>query len=78
MVRTGDMAAGGNIGIHNHRTRLRTYAHRNYGDIAGLGDRERRSGVTGFMRHGTWTYPRAPFDRAAERAEKMSGRREAA
>lgn len=61
----------------NHRTRLRSHTARSYGSLAGLGEQERRSGVKGAMRPGTWTHPRKPFDRAAERAA-MQGKREAA
>lgn len=71
------MASGGNLAEHNHRTRMRKYGVRSYGNLDGLGEQERRSGVKGIMRPGSWSYPRAPFDRAAEQAAKQ-GRREAA
>jgi hypothetical protein len=33
------------------------------GNIAGLDERARRSGVTGHIRHESWTHPRQPIQR---------------
>ena len=55
---------------------MRSYAIREIGNIAGLGERERQGRVKGIMRPGSWTYPRVPFDRAAERAAREAKRQE--
>jgi hypothetical protein len=41
------------------------------GNIAGLDEGSRRTGVKGVVRPGSWTYPKQPFDRAAELAAKQ-------
>lgn len=47
----------------SHKANRSFQGARGPGNLNGLGERERRSGVTGHLRPGTWVYPRQPIKR---------------